>query len=146
MLITVSDEPPVGRWDISRYTPRQQAWIVLADLFRSTETTPSEVSFIAGHLRQLGFDAATAERIFSDEVAPVFGWNTYSVTPEWMGWNDDSIVEEITSWLARRDRPGLRGALYRATAAARFRKWFFTRGVVHNWQRVANALDAAGAP
>jgi hypothetical protein len=137
----MSDDAAIPRYDISHFTPRQQAWIELSELFRDTETTDSDIEFLARELHRLGFDAATAEHILQDEVAPVFGKNLLSVAGNWMGWKPESVVEGVNEWLAKRDAPGLRGALYRTRWARRFRAWFFASMVMEDWRRVAQLMQ-----
>lgn len=132
--------PSIPPYNISSYTPLQQAWIALSDLFRDTEFTDSDARFVARQLREAGFDAASAERVLLDDVAPVFGWNMFSVAGNWTGWNPPDVVELVNAWRAKRDAPGVRGALYRSAWACRFREWFFARMVMADWRRVAKLL------
>jgi hypothetical protein len=125
---------------MNHLTPRQQAWVILSDLFVDTEPDDAGLRHMGQELRALGLDPATAHHILNHEVAPVFGVNLLSVAGNWTGWRPADVVAAVSEWLQKRDAPGLRGLWHRSWLATTLRLGLLARPVQPHWRRVAQAM------
>ncbi len=124
-------------------TAEQQAWVVLAELFRDTELDDAAMAHIARELKALGLDADTAQRMLFDDVMPVFGQNLLSVAGNWTGWRAEDVVELVRAWVARREQPGLIGAWHRSAWMRAIRRKAFGSLIQADWERVARLMSTA---
>jgi hypothetical protein len=128
---------------MNHFTPHQQAWVILSDLFVDTEPDEADLRHMGQQLRALGLDPATALHILNHEVAPVFGVNLLGVAGNWTGWRPADVVAAVSEWVQTRDAPGLSGLWHRSWLATTLRLWLLARRVQPHWQRVAQAMREA---
>ncbi len=124
-------------------TAEQQAWVVLAELFRDTELDDAAMAHIARELKALGLDADTAQRMLFDDVMPVFGQNLLSVAGNWTGWPANEVVESVHAWIAKRERPDLVGLWHRSPWMNAWRRSTMGSLVQADWERVARLMSTA---
>jgi hypothetical protein len=106
-----------GSWDVFKRRAglrmdlkaedREEAWLLLADLFfLDTEHPDALYQTAAERLKHMGFGREDTETILIYEVAPVAGANLgylfYPVIGAWGGFERESLCREIGAYLKRR--------------------------------------------
>jgi hypothetical protein len=86
---------------------REEAWLLLADLFfLDTEHPDAIYQTAAKRLKRMGLGREDAEAILAYEVAPVAGANLgyllYPVIGAWDGFERESLCHKIEAYLRRR--------------------------------------------
>lgn len=74
---------------------RREVWTALSDLFRDTETMPSDLWYIAEKLAQSEYDEQKLTHIYADEVAPVLVHNLLAPIGEWAGFDTDWLEQHL---------------------------------------------------
>ena len=89
--------------EIERRVP---AWSALSELFLDTELLDADYARLRAALAECGYSSAELRAILYDEVAPVLGFNLFSVAGEWMGWSEADLRRLLLPQVQRPRRGG----------------------------------------
>ena len=113
------------------YTPRQEVWIAISDLFLDTDVTRFQDNILQV-CRASGFDLATLDDIFIRDVYPACIANLYDIGGEWITFDPSALIRRIE----RRQGRLLFG---RFTLWLRWRR---ARDMVPEWFKIRTLLSA----
>jgi hypothetical protein len=94
---------------------RRPVWDALSEFFLDTELDGDDYRRIRDILLGSGYPLEEIRRIFCDEVAPVVGWNLFSVAGEWACFDREWLEQRILNRRVDPPRKTLRG-VYRRLA------------------------------
>ncbi|MFV3413101.1 hypothetical protein ACNFH8_12645 [Pseudomonas sp. NY15436] len=97
---------------------RESVWLALSELWLDTETTETDINYIARTLAVSDFPLGELEAIYRLEVVPVVYPNALATAGEWTGFDADWLFEKC-----RRNQQRRTFFLYR------WRCWFLGRTV-----------------
>ena len=86
---------------------RLPAWTALSELFLDTELLEADYARLRTALAESGYSGAELRAILHGEVAPVLGYNLFSIAGEWMGWSEADLRQLLVPRLQRPRRAGL---------------------------------------
>jgi hypothetical protein len=76
---------------------RKPVWIALSNLYLDTELQEDDYKYMAEVFYKSPYSLAEIDLINKYEVAPVLMPNLLSVAGEWAGFDEDWLIESITS-------------------------------------------------
>ena len=100
--------------------------IALSDLFLDTETNYQYVVSIAKN-----FDLQHVEDVLLDWLAPVLHWAYYSVAPEWAGYDENWLWDEIQKVIVKNNN-----ARFFKRKILNIRRIYMKRLLKDPWQRL----------
>lgn len=81
---------------------RESVWLALSELWLDTETTETEINYIARTLAVSGFSLEELEAIYRFEVVPAVYSNALTTAGEWTGFDADWLFGECRLHQGRR--------------------------------------------
>lgn len=113
---------------------RKPLWLVLSDLWLDSE--PSEFTYqaIVREILSSGYSFEKAEKIMSEEVAPVVYSNLFNMFPggTWDGFDDKWLYIKILENIEKQEN----NSIYRSWIKSSVGKFLMTKMIQNDWKKV----------
>ena len=112
-----------------QFASRKLVWIALSDLFLDTDVTES-YDYIVRECADSPYTVEELKFILTHEVAPAVSINLYSITGEWIGFDEEWLLQEIKKQIDINNN----SLLY--FIAKRIRNFGFNRYISGHWKEL----------
>jgi len=110
---------------------RVPLWEAMSTLWLDTELQDYNFAYIAGRMIESGYSPEQLELIFTTEVAPICGWNMYSVAGVWDGFDERWLSEEILKNIRKQEK----NFFYRWYIKSRLAKFLLASPIWTDWEK-----------
>jgi len=110
---------------------RAPLWEAMSTLWLDTELQDYDFDYIARTMIESGYSPEQLEQIFTTEVAPICGWNMYSVAGVWDGFDEEWLAEEILKNIRKQEKI----CFYRWYIESRLAKFLLASPIWADWEK-----------
>jgi hypothetical protein len=103
----------------------------MSTLWLDTELQDYDFDYVARIMIESGYSPEQLELIFTIEVAPICGWNMYSVAGVWDGFDNERLSEEIQKNIRRQEK----NFFYRWYINSRIAKFLLALPIWTDWEK-----------